>query len=723
MAAIAKPLNSPLPPLPPQFDGPPLRSIPRRPVAAPVASPPALAPAPTSAQPEPSPVGSFSSLFSAYSNHTVDSPRSPPADSTKDMVGSKGAYSVVSPNLDTQRSTTQPGPPGLASAPLPSEQNAPKHQPSGHMFEAKQEELPPPPPPPPLKDAQRSIPRPRTPTGLHTQSGQSPTSARVGPPLGNGSPQQEQLWSRRSLKADKSLAVPVLKLVSSHGSTAASAQDTSQSGPSSLFSEPFPLPPTAPRAPPRSAIGGLPGRNIRPVIASEQAASQAEVSMGQETSRIKEKLENVRRRGSGEADAKVKSQEAQASHAAAMLSPAASAVVSPLSSPRLPTPEYGTNDVKSPLSNTVVSPLSPLSPALSLDLPVEPKPITRKALGVTEAQLRHARSSPSLAPGPINTGLSVPSPVGLPSCPRPDLMKQTQPLPAVPAPDRTQMPSQPQYRAYSPAASDQSQGPNQKQYVPYSPPNQSQGLEAIELPALSPSRDGQDQRPLPAPAGQEPLSVQPTTTTTNQRDPWTTTQTPTTREPIPRTFSETGSIETVKPIPVYNNTVSESLPPLREPDSTTTTTNPGAARFPRGWYTTPSPADAIPDARPLTDAHYLCRTQHRYLTANRQRTNPVACRVCGHKDRNAECHICSACYLNVCAGCAGLVRRFRGDLAGVLGEVLAASSSSAAASGAKQQQVVEEGRGVGLGVVHPVGVSATWGEQPVGGLEYLPGSH
>ncbi|KAK4043198.1 hypothetical protein C8A01DRAFT_13263 [Parachaetomium inaequale] len=689
MAAMAKPLDSPLPSLPPKFAGPPLRSIPRRPVAAPVTSIPALAPtsspALASPDPEPSPVGSFSSLFSAYSNHTADSPPSPSVSSPRDILNSKSAYSVVSPNLDAQRSGAQPGAPARDLPRLPSDQNAQKQE--SQTPEGDRKELP---PPPPLKDAQRSIPRPQTPPSLQTQIAPPSTSTKTGSPLGNGSPQQEELWRRRSLRADKSLAVPDLKLVSSNGSTAASAQNTSQGGPSSLFSQPFPLPPrtnpetlepaTRQRAPPRSANGGLPGRNIRPVL-GEGTDPQGGASMGQEASRIKEKLENARRRGSRE-ESKSKSQEAQVSQAAATLSPPTSATVSPLSAARLPTPEYGANDVKSPLPDRVVSPMSPAS---SPDLPGETKPITRKAVGALEAQLRHAKSGQSLAPGPINTGLGVRSPMGLPTSPRPDV----------------------------------NQGPkqtHQKQYIPYSPPaDRTEGPTPAQFPAPS-SRVGEDQRPLPAAPHQEPsptTSPQPTT----QQNLWA--QSPT-RDPILRTISETGSVETVKPQqqqhqhqptpslilhhPTPSAPITQALP-LREPDastdseeSSTTTTNPGAALFPRGWYTPPTAdnnndnADdatataAIPDARPLTARHYACLTGHRYMTANRQRTNPVACRTCGHKDRNAECYICSACALNVCAGCVGVLRRCRGDLDAVLGP------------GGRYERVVRGGGGGGGGV-------------------------
>jgi len=370
MAAIAKPLNSPLPSLP-KSAGPPLRSIPRRPVAAPTSSPVVASP-----NPLPSPGGSISSLLSAYSNHTDDEPRSASANSPQGILNPKSAYSVVSPSLGVQNQSGAPfGAPTRELPSLPSSQNAQRQGPSSRMLEGDRKELP---PPPPLKDPQRSIPRPRTPPSLQTQTAQPSTSTTAGSPLGNGSPQQGELWRRRSLKADKSLAVPDLKLVSSHGSTAASVQNTSQSGPSDLFSQPFPLPPrshpealepaTTQRVPPRSANGGLPGRNIRPTSSEEPA--QGGASMGQQVSRIKEKLEHGRRRGSRE-------EPKQAYPATATLSPATTAAVSPVSAARLPTPEYATNDVKSPLPDTLVSPLSPAS---SPELAAETKPITRKAI-------------------------------------------------------------------------------------------------------------------------------------------------------------------------------------------------------------------------------------------------------------------------------------------------------------------------------------------------------
>ncbi|KAL2129566.1 hypothetical protein VTI74DRAFT_7597 [Chaetomium olivicolor] len=693
MAAIAKPLNSPLPPLPPKFAGPPPMSIPRRPVAALVTPKPALEPtslpsltpnsaaALASANPAPSPVGSFSSLLSAYSNHTADEPVSPSAEQARD-VSSNSTYAVVSPNLDAQRSPAKLEAPVHDLPPLPSDQNVQRHEPNGRK--ADQQDLP---PPPPLKDAQRGLSRPQTPTSSRKPAAQSPTQ--LGSPLRNGSPQQEQLWRRRSLKADKNLAVPDLKLVSSHGSTAASSLNASRDNATTVLSQQFPLPPrtnaetsapaTTSLVPPRIANGGLPGRNIRPV-ASEQAAPQGE-AMGQEASRIREKLESGRKRESNE-EPNMDGQGPQVSYTAATLSPVTSApTVSPLSQ-RLPTPEYGTNDAKSPLPSTVVSPLSPAS---SPEPPGEPKPtITRKAVGAAEGQLRPARSSPSLAPGPANAGLGIRPPMGLPTSPAP------MGIPTSPAPATIPSSLAPAGLAPSlvpggfppslvPGGLPMSPAPGSLSMSP-APDRKQTPTHTLASPPTS-SRSSQN-RPFPAAPREEeqlPLSDQPQFTLQTpqswaQQQP----QRPPSRSPL----SETGSIETVKPPPQppflrlpespttrpnLNPPIIEDLLPLTEPDPNQpdTTTNPGAALFPRGWYT-PVPADVIPDARPLTERHFRCLTGHRYMTANRQRTNPVACRTCGHKDRNAECYICSACYLNVCSGCVGVLRRVRGDLGEVV---------------------------------------------------------
>jgi hypothetical protein len=91
-------------------------------------------------------------------------------------------------------------------------------------------------------------------------------------------------------------------------------------------------------------------------------------------------------------------------------------------------------------------------------------------------------------------------------------------------------------------------------------------------------------------------------------------------------------------------------------------------------------------------------TQHRYMTANKQRVNPVACRTCGLVDRERECFICSACHLNVCAGCVGVLRRWKGELGGVVKEVEGRRFAGAGAErGRGRGREREVGLGVGMG--------------------------
>ncbi|KAK4175226.1 hypothetical protein QBC36DRAFT_331876 [Triangularia setosa] len=605
MAAVAQPPpDSPLPRLPAKSPGlPPPMSVPRRrPVAASTLTSPSD-PAPTTSVtsptvPEriPSPAGSFSSLLSAYSNHTSDStPRTSTnsANEVVPIVPSKDSYSVSSPTIGNGSYIQSPTLP-----PLPSDQQAQEQEASTSTHQVFKEDLEELPPPPPLKDAQR-LARPQTPTSLQTSSSVQPpasTHTAASPLVDNSSP-QDQLWRRRSLKTEKKVDVPELQLVSSHGSTAASNQPSHSTSQPHSSQQQDQLPPTtiAQRAPPPpNFAGGLPGRNIRPVNPSEQAAvPQIEVNMGQEVSHVKDRL---RRKGH------------ESPPSAKASSPASSLpVVSPLSAHRLPTPEYGTHDIRSPVMDMAVS---PISPAITPELPNEqrppPPPVPRGALGLPEHSLRHARSSPNLAPKASNGALNARSPIGLPSSP-------------VPSRDRFANPPHPaRFRA------DDSPG--------FGGPNR------------------RDPAGVPLPELQPPF----------QREARSRPQSPAWGKPV----SEDGSVITLRAPPIRPEFLDY---PLREPDPNAPdeTDNPGAALFPRNWYT-PLPADEILDARPLENKHFRCITSHKIMTAGKQRNNPIACRTCGHKDRNAECYICSACHLNVCSGCSGLLKRNRGDLPSVL---------------------------------------------------------
>ncbi|KAK0623532.1 hypothetical protein B0T14DRAFT_182557 [Immersiella caudata] len=619
-----RPLDSPLPPLPKKLSGLPSMSIPRRPVPAPTPAPTPVAiqipaPAPAMSTAEPSPVGSFSSLLSAYSNHTTETTPRSSTNSTNELSSAKESYSTVSPGEPVKVSSARSAGPVTGFSGVSPTRNAPEQEFGGVQATAEEKkELP---PPPPLKDI---IHRSHTPPVEQKPVGQSPVATQAPSTLVNSaSPQPEQLWRRRSVRSDKNIAVPELKLAVSHGSTAASTQnqpppETNGASPqpvASLSQEPAGTvsPAAKSRLPlPRSANAALPGRNIRPAASRQQITAPEQDAMGQKASNLVHDVTGRNPRNGSPVRPTEKTALPTPRPVPSAVKPIKSLpnIVPPHSVARLPTPEYDSNDIKNPLVETVVSPVSPAS---SPDLPTESQPsVARKPVGEVANQVRHAKSTPTL----------------LPKAATPTFPGRSPGLPSSPAANRA----------------------------------------LAQFPARTTSRLGEEYRPSPMTSRQEPAgAVNPLL---KQRD-----QQP---RPAPngtRTISENGSTasdETVKPkFPapgaVDNNGDAplDSQPGAAETEESDMTDHPGAALFPRDWYT-PLPANEVMDARPLESKHFRCLTQHRYMTAARQKVNPIACRTCGTKERYAECYICSACHLNICPGCNTRLRRLRGDLELVL---------------------------------------------------------
>ncbi|KAK3322544.1 hypothetical protein B0H66DRAFT_554627 [Apodospora peruviana] len=655
--ATVKVLDSPLPPLPPKAAPTPPMTVPRRrPVAAPVPAPipspvsvpiptqtpvpvpvpvptpaptlapspaPATAPALISPNPLPSPVNSLSSLLSAYNDHNSDSTPRSSTNSANDTPNTKLSCSTDSPYQDGPGSGSTKSRDATDSPTLPSDQNVQGREPDGlQKPRAEDDGLP---PPPPSKDPQLGLHRPQTPPKAGESQGVSPLTE---------IPQQEELWRRRSVRSEKNLPAPDLKLVSSHGSTAASGQTTNSSQaapgtapPQSLSSQPQgkldSRPPTKDRVPlPRSTNAGLPGRNIRPLASRQQLDPEEGGNMGQLASKLK--ATNLKPRGH-EADnsANTNDQAApQYTHAPATVSSRKPLpnVVSPSSVARLPTPEYEKNDVKTTVPETIVSPVSPAS---SPELPIDGNSgISRKAVDSGESKERLANTN--------NTRLYAPrTPVGPPS---------------------------------SPAANrDRNRPTNQTSF-----------------PARTSSRTG-DQGVGPAESRREPAGgFHEALQVSKQREQLYGTNQP---EEL-RAISEAGSAASDETLKTKDRNVSigasldASLPePQPSEVEETTTDNPGAALFPRSWYA-PLPADGVLDAQPLTDRHLRCLTNHRYMPANRQRYNPIACGTCGQRDRNADACICSGCHLNICVNCSVNLRRCRGDLYQLLQQIKERNASS-----------------------------------------------
>ena len=186
-------------------------------------------------------------------------------------------------------------------------------------------------PPLPLKDGQRQLATPRTPNGLG-----SPISSLK-------SPSRPEIWRRRSVKSDRSILFPELKLEKSNGSTGTPRRQEALSERSL---------PAVPNPTPRNK----PGQKPDPV------RSQL---MGNKISRLNDRLEN----------------EHEASYP---------------SSKRIPTPEYLKTD-KQPLK-LVFSPVLPETP------PEEPPQVPQKSgsrLNLLAAQSRNASEPLTVTSEPV----------------------------------------------------------------------------------------------------------------------------------------------------------------------------------------------------------------------------------------------------------------------------------------------------------------------------------
>ncbi len=361
-AAGASLPNSPLPPAPP----PKVMAIPRRPIAS-ITSMTGL---PLPPEPEPSPVTSISSILSAYSNTSGESL----IESYESTASTKASYVAASPEQQAVSGDLRRD---ELLTPLTSFSNDIdlRKQPPAPIYPADGQDRP---PPPPVKDDIR----PKTPSASQPNEGvglASPSSL-------NKSPSMPQLWRRRSLKADRNLAVSELKLPASHGSTASTLPSASASA-----STPAPAPASTLAPLPDSLTStsgvsrpvlGLPGRNIRPAASRDLVAQNP--TMGESLSKMEARIESKLGRKTDE--------------------------MTNVNAPpfqRLPTPEYDDHhDRRGVLVETIAQPVSPAS---SPELPSrdsEPEPelapqpkqpiIPRKAVGLTGRDIRPVRSTPVL---------------------------------------------------------------------------------------------------------------------------------------------------------------------------------------------------------------------------------------------------------------------------------------------------------------------------------------
>lgn len=596
--AAAKPLDSPLPPVPINTRAaappPPPMTITRRPVAATSSLSPTSSDLPL-ASPDDSPL---SSLLSAYSDSNRSSELTQVSSDHDDSHDARpvnggtpqdsypaNAPEISSPKLDE-----------LFFAPLsihPADDNLIRGNGSsiqqGQSGGRQEQETPGQLPPPPTKESGQDG-RQTSPTHQPNQTSESTSTSQAQ----SQSTTQPQIWRRRSLTTEQNIAVTELNLATSHGSTAPPTslitkaapgpppKDAAQLRPGQPIdaSNKSPLPPLTPNA-------GLPGRNIRPVGSRQQLVGESADSMGQKASRVK----NTLKKAGPESDrGTVHERESQSNNALPSFAvhPAKDKTpVQPVQQ-RLPTPEYDSGDLlKSPIVETIVSPVSPASspdlpsqrrqqPGVPADKPL-PSPATG-ALGLYPgSSLSNQTGGNPLNQKPSQQGLASRPPVGLPT---------------------------------SPAA----------------------------------NRSG----PSPAP------NQFPARTTSKA-------QTEGVAQPVERsrTLSETGSIETVKPH-VRDFAISFDTKPLAEEPREEYTTNPGALRFPRAWAKQ-IPEGTVFKPVPISEKHHRCITKHQLMHQCRNTYYPLACQACGLKD-NSWRYTCSSCNLRICKSCHTNLRKMGGNL-------------------------------------------------------------
>ncbi|KAF4339249.1 hypothetical protein FBEOM_6841 [Fusarium beomiforme] len=360
--ANAKPLPPSLPPLhllaadsPPS--GPPKMAIPRRPIGKLPANPPPLPQKepqqPTSSQIPPSPSESLSSILSAYSHSSGESLVRAPYEATN---SARQSEAISSPS--------HPAPPANIKADTfnsPSAQQLQHHR-QQRLQQDVVQKLPvndTRPPPLPSKDTKYHLPATPAPVRKPVPENNLSELNSVSSP---SSQQQPQLWRRRSSRLERSLELPDLKLVSSHGSTAATQPVVALPQDQQQLPSNGPKISAIPNWQTGSAIPTAPaGQEFQTLPAPEQVSGIP--AMGANSSklnRLKDKF-HLHRRGKSSGDTSKSSPTPR---------PGAN---------RPPTPEYQKEDIKTPVVDSFVSPLSPAS---------SPEPAVRVSPGLpTDASI------------------------------------------------------------------------------------------------------------------------------------------------------------------------------------------------------------------------------------------------------------------------------------------------------------------------------------------------
>ncbi|KAH8894786.1 hypothetical protein GQ53DRAFT_820477 [Thozetella sp. PMI_491] len=615
-ASFKSPIESPAPPAE-KLNGSSQMSIPRRPVAPALPSPPS----------QKSPVESLSSLLSAYTDHSDDSARKS-TNSTTDSTSTRASHLDASPTR----------PPKGSSAFAPSRVDSTSSSSSllglyGANISANAPSQSEPLPPLRTTSNEAAPYRPHTPpsqtpqtrTAGSTISPDSPTLSSFPNPVNtasspSSSPRQPQIWQRRSVKTEKTLGISELKLTSSHGSTAATATVPSVEPVAESLSNKSLLPPpqnsltTTPVTSSRSPLTGnkspLPGRNIRPAAPRPpQPAEEKEPTVGRESNQFM----NGTKTGEDSIGflSKVESLKAKLAEQGEKKEEGGP-TTKPTSKPTSPQEQIEIKKiVSSAAAVPAVRPSSPeeqrlkLAISLSVAAPATraaPPPAVVEPAAAPSSHLRPARSPSNPAKSPIASPLG-----GLPASPAPNRIQPPQPQPQLQSqPQQQELQSQtkiqPQQAAFPPRASSRTKKPQD------TAPQSGLGI-------IAESRPSQEASEVMAFA----------------------------KEPVP-----------AEARPMSFDEVEEAQEEL--------TDHPGAALFPRDWYTPVENAEAPVPARPITTVQRSgCYTGHRSMGRRHpEGTCEVACQACGAG--TLRYRVCAFCTLLLCEDCNWALGQHGGNL-------------------------------------------------------------
>ncbi|TLS28669.1 hypothetical protein PpBr36_00441 [Pyricularia pennisetigena] len=703
-------------------------------------SPTLNAPSPNSLLAPPSPALSFYSLISAYSRDSEE-PAVPQA--SQDTGVSKNSPHV------------SPSPLGSDGKPQESPYTLPpldfKDSPSsGTMFGDDK------PPPPPIKDgavpARKPLPLSSSTSSVEPAANatQAPSSSSSPPPhTDDKNPQPPaEIWKRRSDKTDKPIGVSELKLTATNGSTSAPKINTqpvqststvkSPHNPEQLQQPGANL--SAPEArlksaqPPRS--GGLPGRNIRPNATAEtptqngsRVPTVASDSLSKTGTNGAAKLVDGTPAENKKENATVQSQQDDAvrhlpdyhpqkqSHQQAQQQPSNQSPDAGIR--RLPTPDYEQHDVKSPIVEHVVSPVSPASsPDLISSYLDEKKPLP---VVPSSSSSSSSSSSPDQGPAVPEKALKPPatSAATLPASPAPKMgnlcsfpksprpradtkessVSSTRGSQTTKAQDSVEAPSVLEKTAESSTRSLQDPAPNAtpadptkslQVQIPQNP--QGQGQARSSSPSVDSSYNAnvtspRDQFPVRTTSKLQGLPSSPLARINNQDQQLTKAASIT--EVFLESDANTSQVSTVRPNTSQQqyqpNLLSpyEPRPPPPASDGTiykelvqSDDFDPAIARFPATKLTSDDVlSGSVYKMRPLSRSQLNCFHRHRFMVPTGNANYSLACQTCARADSEDRFR-CKFCYLRICAPCRDVLAQNRGDLDALMAHVKTHGSST-----------------------------------------------